>query len=120
MKPEGVEPIRRLMLELGRLPGVGERSAARLAFHIVRQSQQGRGGHTPSLAQDLAAALVQVDQTVTLCDICQNLASGGQCRICTDNRRDRGLVCVVEEVQDLRAIEQAGFCQGTYMCCTGL
>jgi recombination protein RecR len=106
-----VDPIERLILELGRLPGVGERSATRLAFHIIRQSRR-RGDE--SLARDLAAALVAVADEVGLCDTCRNLSTGSSCRICKDPRRDPAVICVVEGVQDLRAIEATQSFSGRY------
>jgi recombination protein RecR len=104
------DPIHRLILELGRLPGIGERSAARLAFYIVKSS---RGGG-PSLARDLAAALESVADEVRLCSACQNFCAGELCSICTDSRRDVCTVCVVESVADLRAVESSGAFRGRY------
>lgn len=106
-----VDPIERLILELGRLPGIGERSATRLAFHIIRQNHR-RGEE--SLARDLAAALLAVVDQVGLCEVCRNLSAGGRCKICSDPRRDRALICVVEAVQDLRAIESTRSFNGLY------
>lgn len=99
------------MLELGRLPGVGERSAARLAYYIIRRSREGIG---PSLARDLAEALLEVDAKVRLCTRCQNLCTEELCPICRDGRRDPKAVCVVEGVADLRALEHAGSFTGSY------
>lgn len=101
------------MLELGRLPGVGERSAARLAYYIIKRSRDGSG---PSLARDLAEALVEVDAKVRLCARCQNLCTEELCSLCRDARRDPKLLCVVEGVADLRAIDGAGtFAGGFYV-----
>jgi recombination protein RecR len=108
-----VDPIQRLILELGRLPGVGERSAARLAFYIIKSSQRDRA-HGDSLAHDLARALLDVVEQVRLCGACQNLAASEICAVCKDTRRDRTQLCVVESVQDLRAIEQSGAYRGVY------
>ena len=105
------EPIGRLIRELGRLPGVGERSAARLAYHIIRASHRHEGY---SLARDLSAALLAVDADVRLCDPCQNLCTSASCSICNDPKRDGATVCVVEGVADLRAMEQAGGYRGGY------
>jgi recombination protein RecR len=108
-----VDPIQRLILELSRLPGVGERSAARLAFYIIRTSRKDRDtGHT--LARDLARALTDVEDQVGLCEDCGNLATAGRCSICQDPRRERGVLCVVEGVEDLRAIETCGGYRGLY------
>jgi recombination protein RecR len=108
-----VDPIQRLILELGRLPGVGERSAARLAFYIIKTSQRERQAGE-SLAHDLARALVDAVEQVGLCHSCQNLAAGETCSICKDPRRERQQLCVVENVQDLRAIEASGSFRGLY------
>ncbi len=106
-----IDPIERLVAELGRLPGIGERTATRLAFHIIRTSRARREG---SLARDLAAALEAVAEHVGLCERCNNLSTDVRCRICNDSRRDTGLVCVVEAVQDLRAVEATESYKGLY------
>ena len=110
------EPIQRLILELGRLPGIGPRSAARLAYHILRtsQRQRQRAPPGPSLAQDLAAALTDADARISFCSICQDLSATPECRICVDGRRDGNTICVVEQAQDLRALEHAGVYRGSY------
>jgi len=106
-----VDPIQRLILELARLPGIGERTATRLAFHIIRASRpDGRS----SLAHDLARALSEVAEQVGLCRDCRNLCAGERCAICSDARRDATALCVVETVQDLRAIEATGAYRGVY------
>ncbi|OGQ81499.1 MAG: recombination protein RecR [Deltaproteobacteria bacterium RIFOXYA12_FULL_58_15] len=106
----GSDPIQRLILELSRLPGIGERSATRLAFHIIRASpHQG-----PSLARDLAKALVAVSDQVGMCKMCQNLCSGERCRVCDSPSRQSNTICVVESVQDLRAIESISAYKGLY------
>ena len=104
------DPIQRLILELARLPGVGQRSAARLAFYIIRNSQ----GERLSLAKDLAQALLEVTERVGFCSVCQNLSASPVCSICNDARRDSAVVCVVEGVGDLRAIESSGAFRGVY------
>lgn len=104
-------PIERLMLELGRLPGIGGRSAARLAYYIIRQSPKSQ---RHSLARDLAAALMAVDEQVGLCERCFNLATETFCSICCDSRREARTICVVESVSDLRALEHAGSFAGHY------
>ena len=75
--------------ELGRLPGIGNRTAQRLAFHLLRAS--------PEDAHALADAIRDVKERIGLCEVCFNLAEGPRCTICTDERRDVGLICVVEE-----------------------
>lgn len=104
------EPIARLIAELGRLPGIGERSAARLAYYIIRASQGASGQH---LAQDLSQALVDVVAKVGLCQTCQNLCCGPLCSVCASPKRRGAMLCVVEGVEDLRAIERSGF-DGVY------
>ena len=108
-----IDPIQRLILELGRLPGVGQRSAVRLAHHIIKVSRTSQERGAGSLARDLAEALVCVDAEVRLCGVCQNLATQDTCPICTDLRRDATVLCVVESVADLRSIELSGF-RGRY------
>jgi len=107
------DPIQRLILELSRLPGVGERSAARLAFYIIRISRKDQKTGQ-SLAHDLARALVEVADQVGLCEVCGNLSTGARCSVCTDPRRDPTLLCVVEGVEDLRAVETCGGYRGLY------
>ncbi len=100
------DPIRRLITQLSRLPGIGEKTATRLAFHILRDSKD--------LARDLAEALVEVSEEVQLCSVCCNLAAADPCAVCADARRDESVVCVVEQPQDLLAVEQSGEFQGTF------
>ena len=83
------QPIQRLIAELAKLPGIGQRTAQRLAFHILRASDED--------ALALADAIREVKEKVGLCEVCFNLAEGPRCRICEDDRRDRRLICVVEE-----------------------
>ena len=82
-------PIQRLISELARLPGIGQRTAQRLAFHILRADDAEAFG--------LADAIREVKEKVGLCEVCFNLAEGPRCRVCEDERRDRSLICVVEE-----------------------
>jgi recombination protein RecR len=107
------EPIQRLILELARLPGIGERSAARLAFFFIRASQ-GAARTRSSLAHDLARALIDVAERVGLCQACGNLCTSARCSICDNPRRDMSLLCVVEGVEDLRALEACGGYRGLY------
>ena len=99
-------PVNRLITELGRLPGVGQRTAQRLAFHILRM--------TPEEALPLAEAIKEVKETVGLCEECFNLAVGPRCRICEDARRDRAVICVVEEPSDVIPIERTHEFSGRY------
>jgi recombination protein RecR len=98
--------INRLIAELSKLPGIGQRTAQRLAFHILRQ------GDADALA--LADAIREVKEKVGLCEICFNLAEGVRCRICEDERRDRTLICVVEEPADVIPIERTHEYRGLY------
>jgi len=110
----GGDPLQRLILELGRLPGVGERSAARLAFYIVRASHKAKEQGATPLALDLAEALTHASEQIQLCTRCQNLSAARLCHICRDHRRDAEMLCVVEGVADLRALESSGAYRGFY------
>ena len=99
-------PINRLISELSKLPGIGQRTAQRLAFHILR-SDEGD-------AQALAAAIREVKEQVGLCEICFNLAEGERCAVCEDSRRDRSVICVVEQPADVIPIERTHEYRGLY------
>jgi recombination protein RecR len=99
-------PIQRLITELGRLPGIGQRTAQRLAFHILRADEE--------QALGLADAIREVREKVGLCEVCFNLAEGPRCRICHDASRDASLICVVEEPSDVIPIERTGEYRGLY------
>jgi recombination protein RecR len=99
-------PIQRLITELGRLPGIGQRTAQRLAFHILRADDEE--------AFALADAIREVKERVGLCEICFNLAEEDRCRICQDESRDRSLICVVEQPSDVIPIERTGEYRGLY------
>jgi recombination protein RecR len=99
-------PVQRLVSELGKLPGIGARTAQRLAFHILRQDDQ------EALA--LAEAIREVKEQMRLCEVCFNLADGPRCRICADERRDGAVICVVEEPQDVIPIERTHEFRGRY------
>ena len=99
-------PIQRLVTELGKLPGIGARTAQRLAFHVLRSSDD------EALA--LADAIREVKARIGLCEVCFNLADGPHCRICQDARRDPELICVVEEPQDVIPIERTHEFRGRY------
>lgn len=99
-------PINRLITELARLPGIGQRTAQRLAFHMLRVSDE------EALA--LADAIREVKETVGQCEVCFNLATESTCRICQDERRDRHLICVVEEPSDVIPIERTNEFGGRY------
>jgi len=99
-------PVNRLITELNRLPGVGQRTAQRLAFHILRLSKED--------ALALADAIREVKETVGECEICFNLAVGPICKVCEDPRRDPALICVVEEPSDIIPIERTHEFSGRY------
>jgi recombination protein RecR len=99
-------PVNRLITELARLPGIGQRTAQRLAFHILRVP--------PDEALPLADAIREVKETVGQCEVCFNLAVGPRCRICEDARRDAELICVVEEPGDVIPIERTNEWSGCY------
>jgi len=99
-------PLARLIDEFHRLPGIGPKSAQRLAYYLLRMP--------PADAQALAAAILEVKERVTLCSICQNVTEVDPCRVCTDERRDRATICVVEEPLDILALERSHSYQGLY------
>jgi recombination protein RecR len=100
------EPITRLLEELERLPGIGPKSAQRLAFHILKGDD--------ASARRLADALVEVKRQIHFCTRCFNFASEDLCEYCADTGRDVTAICVVEEPRDVVAIERTGEFRGTY------
>jgi recombination protein RecR len=100
------DPIARLVKELAKLPGIGEKTAQRLAFHVLKAG--------PAYAGDLAAAIAGVVRDVRLCSSCQTLTDHDPCGICRDERRDPRMICVVEGVPDLVAIERTHEFRGRY------
>jgi recombination protein RecR len=99
-------PIARLVCELGKLPGIGEKTAARLAFHILRAPEED--------ASALAAAILDLRAKIRLCSVCWDFTEGDPCTICRDERRDASLVCAVAHPQDVIAIERTGGYRGRY------
>jgi recombination protein RecR len=99
-------PVQRLITELGKLPGIGARTAQRLAFHILRSSTED--------ATALAESIREVKERIGLCEVCFNLADGPRCRICEDDRRDPALICVVEEAGDVIPVERTHEYRGRY------
>jgi recombination protein RecR len=99
-------PVQRLITELGKLPGVGARTAQRLAFHILRAESTD--------ANALADAIREVKEKIGLCEVCFNLADAPLCGICADPRRDATLICVVEEPGDVVPIERTHEYRGRY------
>jgi recombination protein RecR len=107
-----VGPIARLVQQLGKLPGIGEKTAARLAFHILRAPAED--------AAALAASIAEVKQKIRFCGTCCDLTDRDPCAICADARRDDGLICVVAQPQDVVAVERAGGFRGRYHVLHGL
>jgi recombination protein RecR len=99
-------PIQDLVDELGRLPGVGPKSAQRIAFHLLKVSTED--------ALRLAKAIIEVKERTVLCEICFNVAMASHCSICSDDRRDMTKVCVVEDPRDIVAVERTREFQGRY------
>jgi recombination protein RecR len=99
-------PIQALVDELGRLPGIGPKSAQRIAFHILEASKED--------AVRLSEAIVEVKARIRLCERCFNVAERELCTICSDERRDRAVVCVVEDPRDVMAVERTREYHGTY------
>jgi recombination protein RecR len=100
------QSIQNLMNELSRLPGIGTRSAERIAFHLLKQKAED--------ALRLAEAIRDVKTRIKHCSVCYNLTESDPCNICANPSRDQGLVCVVEQPKDLLALEATGLYQGVY------
>lgn len=99
-------PLEKLVEQFARLPGIGSKSAQRLAFHVLNLPAEE--------AQAFADAIVEAKRTVTLCPVCRNLTAGGPCAVCADPRRDEGLICVVADPRDVLAIERSREFHGHY------
>lgn len=106
------DPIRRLVQELSRLPGIGEKTATRLAFHLVRGNRQ--------QVLDLAQALVDVTDKIRLCSVCMNMTEADPCALCSDTRREAETICVVATPSDLIAIDRGGHFRGRYHVLHGM
>ena len=102
----GAPAIDRLVASLKRLPGIGDKTASRLAFFLL--------GAPGSLVEDLADALARLKQETVMCELCCNLSDRTPCPLCADDRRDDSIVCVVEEPGDLDAVEKSGRFRGRY------
>jgi recombination protein RecR len=100
------EPVSRLIGELGKLPGIGPKSAARLAYYLLRMSE--------TEARSLAEAIIAVKDETVLCSSCQNIADSDPCAICTSEERHHDIICVVKEPLDLLALERTGRYKGLY------
>jgi recombination protein RecR len=106
------DPIRRLVQELARLPGIGEKTATRLAFHLIRSNRQ--------QLRDLAQALLDATDKIRLCSVCMNMTEADPCSMCTDPQRDAATICVVATPSDLLAIDRGGHFRGRYHVLHGL
>lgn len=100
------EPVARLIDELGRLPGVGPKSASRLAYYLLRASRE--------QALSLAEAILEVKERIVLCSRCYNITESDPCAICQDPGRDQRIICVVEEPLDVLALDRTGEFKGLY------
>ena len=100
------EPVAKLIDEFKRLPGVGQKSAQRLAFYILRRPE--------TEVRDFAHALLEVKEKITFCSICNNLTDVNPCLYCTNPKRDRSIICVVEEPYNLVAVEKTRSFKGLY------
>ena len=100
------DAIGRLIQELNKLPGIGPKSAQRLAFYLLRSPQE--------QAERLAEAIVTLKQQIKLCSVCYNLTDSDPCALCQNDQRDHSLICVVEQPQDILAIEHTGVYKGLY------
>lgn len=106
------DPIRRLVQELARLPGIGEKTATRLAFHLIRSNRQ--------QIKDLAQALLDTTEKIRLCSVCMTMTEQDPCTLCTDPRREAETICVVASPSDLIAIDRGGHFRGRYHVLHGL
>ena len=106
MKTAYTESLNRLIEEFGRLPGIGPKSAERLAFYVLKAQ--------PAEAMKLADAIRDVKNRIKRCKICYNLAEQAICKICSDERRDKSTICVVEQPKDLISLEKTGACKWVY------
>jgi len=104
--PVTAAPLARLIEEFYKLPGIGPKSAQRLAYYLLRMPA--------AEAHALAAAIIEVKERVTFCSVCQNVTEVDPCRVCCDERRDRSVICVVEEPLDTLAMERTQAYRGLY------
>lgn len=102
----------RAVAELSKLPGIGEKTALRLALYILRKD--------PELAEALGNSIIEMRKNISYCPECHNLTDGGFCSICSDRRRNRSILCVVENIKDVLTIESTGEHRGLYHVLGGL
>jgi len=100
------ESLNKLIEEFGKLPGVGPKTAERLAFHILKAK--------PDEAMALAQAIHDVKSKIKHCEVCYNFSEQAVCQICSDSRRDKSLICVVEQPKDVISLEKTGTCKWVY------
>lgn len=110
--PQLPEPLERLITELSRLPGIGPKTAQRLAFHLLRVDRQ--------RADALAHAIEDVKARIGYCERCYNISEGGLCAICSSTRRDAAVICVVETALDVLAVERTAEYNGLYFVLHGV
>lgn len=106
MNPAYTESLNRLIDQFGKLPGIGPKTAERLAFHILKT--------TPDEALALANAIADVKRNIRQCTVCHNLSESETCSICADARRDHTVICVVEQSRDVISLEKTGLCRWVY------
>jgi recombination protein RecR len=111
MNPAYTQSINQLIEQFGKLPGIGPKSAERLAFHVLKSS--------PEEALALARAITDLKQKIRLCKICFNLSEQEVCHICSDAKRDNSLLCVVEQPKDIISLEKTGLCKWIYHVLNG-
>jgi recombination protein RecR len=103
---KSADPVSKLIFELAKLPGIGEKTATRLAYHILKQDA--------GFARSLADALVNAKEKIILCETCFTFTDVNPCRICAKTERDHGIICVVERPSDVFSIEHSGAYKGVY------
>ena len=106
MNPAYTDSLNKLMEEFGKLPGIGPKSAERLAFHILKCDTQE--------ALQLAGAISSVKKNTRQCSVCFNLAEGELCKICADEKRNKDIICIVEQPKDIIGLEKTGLCKWVY------
>jgi recombination protein RecR len=111
MNPAYTESLDKLVEEFGKLPGIGPKSAERLAFHILKSDA--------NEALGLARAIAELKKKIRLCKVCHNLAEAELCTICADPRRDHEVICVVEQPKDVISLEKTGLCKWVYHVLNG-
>ena len=111
MNPVYTDSLNELIEQFGKLPGIGPKTAERLAFHILKTS--------PDEAMAVAKAISDVKINIKQCRICFNLAESDTCRICSDPRRDKSVICVVEQPRDVISLEKTGLCKWVYHVLNG-